>query len=202
MLKQQETSRSFRWTALGGVLTLALAGFSVKAWGQLPSPASNKSAAETNSQGSKSPGTDRDIHQQANPERDELAVLEVRLEAQRALLGIAEARREQAKRWEAHYEQLFRDRKVTEDRLLAAKDDVLMIEAHVAGERAELNVAEIRLGQARRRVANGEPATGVGERRLAEVEQRLAGAERKIDQLQHEIGRLRRDVPRETSGAR
>ena len=202
MSKQEPTTSLFGWTALGGVLALAFVVLSVKAWGQLPSAASGKSAAETTSQGSKSPTADRDIHQQANPERDELAVLEVRLEAQRALLGIAEARREQAKRWEAHYEQLFRDRKVTEDRLLAAKDDVLMIEAHVAGERAELNVAEIRLGQARRRVANGEPATGVGERRLAEVEQRLAGAERKIDQLQHEIGRLRRDVPRETSGAR
>ena len=76
--------------------------------------------------------------------RDRLDVLEAQLEARRTLVGIDESRAEHAKRWQAYYEKLVREGKVIEDRMLAARDDVLMMDAHVAAEKAELKVAEIR----------------------------------------------------------
>jgi septal ring factor EnvC (AmiA/AmiB activator) len=202
MMTQSRTLRWFAYAAVGSVFTMAVALPWETAWGQPTSPTAGKPAAETTSPGPRKDGADQKVNQQADQARDELEVLEAQLEAKRTLLRIAESRMEQAKRWEAHYEKLLRDGKVTEDRLLAAKDDVLMMDAHIAGERADLKVAEMRVKQARRRVAYGEPAMSGLERRLAEMEQRLAANEVKLDLLQHEVGRLRRDLPHETHGAR
>jgi hypothetical protein len=138
----------------------------------------------------------------ADQSREELEVLEASLEAKRALLRVGEARADQAKRSEAHYEKLVRDGKVTEDRLLAARDDVLLMESVLAWGRDELKVAEIRVKNARRLVSQGgTPADGAF-RRLDELEERLVEAEMKADVLQHEVGRLRRELPHETPGAR
>ena len=46
------------------------------------------------------------------------------------------------------------------------------------------------------------PASDGAGRRLAELEERLAVSEKRADILQHEVGRLRRELPRETHGAR
>jgi hypothetical protein len=91
---------------------------------------------------------------------------------------------------------------VTEDRLLAARDDVLMMDSVLAWGRADLKVAEARVKNAQRLAAQGGPAADDAGRRLAELEERLLEAEMKADILQHEVGRLRRELPRETRGVR
>jgi hypothetical protein len=138
----------------------------------------------------------------AEQAREELDELEALLEAKRALFRAGEARAERARRMEAHYEKLFRGGMATEDLVLAARDDVLLMDSILAWGRADLKVAEMRVKNARRLASHGGPvADGVG-RRLAELEERAAVAEMKADVLQHEVGRLRRELPRETHGAR
>jgi hypothetical protein len=138
----------------------------------------------------------------ADRAKEELEVLEGLLEAKQAMLRVAEARAEQAKRTEAHYERLVRDGRVTEDRLFAARDDVLMMESVLAWGRADVKVAEIRVKHARRFASQGAGAAHGAARLLADLEERLVEAEVKADVLQHEVGRLRRELPRETPGVR
>jgi hypothetical protein len=138
----------------------------------------------------------------ADQAREELDVLEALLEAKRSLLRVGESRLEQARRTEAHYERLIRGRMATDDLALAAKDDVLQMESIVAWGRADLKVAEMRVKNARNLASHSRPAGDGAARRLAELEERLAVSEMKADILQHEVGRLRREVPRETRGAR
>jgi hypothetical protein len=134
--------------------------------------------------------------------REESEVLEALLDAKRALLRAGESRAEQARRAAAHYDGLFRRGMASEDQVLAATDDVLLMDAALAWGRAELRVAELRVKDARRLASQGGTAAdGVG-RRLAELEERLVGAEMKADLLRHEVGRLRRELPHETHGAR
>jgi hypothetical protein len=133
--------------------------------------------------------------------QEDAQALETLLKAKRAMLRAGESRAEQARRTAARYEGLFRRGMATEDLVLAARDDALMMDAAVAWGRAELRVAELRAKEARRRASQGPAEDGVG-RRLAELEERLVGAEMRADLLQHEVGRLRRELPRETHGAR
>jgi hypothetical protein len=138
----------------------------------------------------------------ADQAREELDVLEALLESKRALLKAGESRAAQARRVESHYEKLFRSSMATEDLVLAARDDVLLMDSALAWGRAEVKVAEARVKNARRISAHdGSRADGTA-RRLAELEERLAASEMKADILQHEVGRLRRELPRETKGAR
>jgi hypothetical protein len=134
--------------------------------------------------------------------REELDELVAQLEAKRALLRVGEARAEQARQVEVRYEKLFRSGLATEDLALAAKDDVLLKDSALAWGRADLKVAEVRVKSARRLATPGGPATDGAGRRLAELEERLAVSEMRADILQHEVGRLRRELPRETRGAR
>jgi hypothetical protein len=138
----------------------------------------------------------------ADQAREELDVLEALLEAKRALLRVGESRAEQARRVEAHYDRLFRGGMATEDLVLAARDDVLLMDSALAWGRADLKVAEARVKNARQLAARGGPAADGAGRRLAELEERLAVSEMKAYVLQHEVGRLRRELPHETHGAR
>jgi hypothetical protein len=138
----------------------------------------------------------------ADQAREELGELEALLSAKRDLLRAAEARAEQARRAEAHYDKLFRDGMATGDLVLAARDDVLMMDSVLAWGRADLKVAEMGVKHARRLAAQGGSASNGAARQLAELEQRLAMAEMRADILQHEVGRLRRELPRESHGAR
>jgi hypothetical protein len=103
---------------------------------------------------------------------------------------------------EARYDKLFRSGLATEDLVLAAKDDVLLMDSALAWGRADLKVAEMRVKSARQLATPGGPAADGAGRRLAEVEQRLAGSEMRADILQHEVGRLRRELRHNTRGAR
>jgi hypothetical protein len=138
----------------------------------------------------------------AEQAREESEELEALLEAKRALLRVGEARAEQARRVEARYEKLFQSGMATEDLVIAAKDDVLLMDSALAWGRADLKVAEVRVKRARRLAAPGGATPGGEGRRLAELEERLAVSEMKADILQHEVGRLRRELPRESHGAR
>jgi hypothetical protein len=138
----------------------------------------------------------------ADQAREELEVLEALLEEKRALLRAGESRAEQARRAQAHYERLSSRGMVTDDLVLAARDDVLLMDSALAWGRADLKVAELRVKNARRLASQGGSAADGTGRRLAELEERLAMAEMKADVLQHEVGRLRRELPRETHGAR
>jgi hypothetical protein len=134
--------------------------------------------------------------------REDLEVLDALLEAKRALLRVGESRAEQAKRTEARYEREFRTGLATEDLVIAARDDVLVMESALAWGRADLKVAELGVENARRVAAQGGSSGDSTARRLAELEERLIEAEMRTDVLQHEVGRLRRELPRETHGAR
>jgi hypothetical protein len=186
---------------LGGVTALTVGFLLASARGQQPTGGAPNPPQQAGAAVAVRP--DPDLDQQINQAKEEIELLEMQLVAKRALLQIGEARLEEAKHWRTHYENLLRDRKVTEERYLAAKDDVLTMEAHVASEKCDVKGAEMRLNYARRRLNYGEFARSPVERRLAEVEQRLAEAESKIDLLQHDVGRLRREKPAETpSGTR
>lgn len=141
---------------------------------------------------------DHELDQLVNQAKEEIELMQLQLDAKKALLRIGEARLEDAKHWKEHYAALLRDHKVTEERYLAARDDVLMMEAHVASERADVRGAEMRLKYANRRLAYGEFNRSPVDRRLAEIEQRLADHDTKIDLLQHEVGRARREAQHET----
>src|SRR5215470_15074283 len=65
----------------------------------------------------------------ADEAREESEVLEALLEAKRDLVRVGESRVAEAKRVASHYEKLFCDGMVTEDLLLAASDDVLLMDA-------------------------------------------------------------------------
>jgi hypothetical protein len=138
----------------------------------------------------------------ADQAKEELDVLEALLDEKRALVKDGEARAEQARRTEAHYQKLFRGGLATEDLVLAATDDVLLMDSVIAWGRADLKVAEARVKNAQRLASQGGPPPDGPGRRLAELEERLASAEMKADVLQHEVGRLRRELPRESHGAR
>ena len=100
-----------------------------------------------------------------------LEVLEAQLEAKRTLLRIDESRVEQAKRWKAYYEKMVRAGRVIEDRLLAARDDVLMMDAHVEAERAELKVREIRVRFARKHAAQPDQAADGADQAREELDE-------------------------------
>jgi hypothetical protein len=138
----------------------------------------------------------------ADQAREELEVLEALLESKRALLKVGESRAAQARRVEAHYDKLFRGGMATEDLVLAARDDVLLMDSALAWGRAEVKVTEARVKNARQLLARGGSAADGAARQLAELQERLAASEMKADILQHEVGRLRRELPRETHGAR
>jgi hypothetical protein len=138
----------------------------------------------------------------ADQAREDLEALEALLRSKQALLRVGESRSEQAKRAEARYEREFRAGLATEDLVLAAHDNVLLMDTMLAWGRADLKVAELRVENARQVAAHVGPSGDGTVRRLAELEERVIEAEMKADVLQHEVGRLRRELPRETRGAR
>ncbi len=134
--------------------------------------------------------------------REEVGALEAVFSAKQALLRASESRAAQSRQTEAHYRQLFRDRMATEDMLISAQDDVLLMDAGLAWSQADVKLAESRVKKARRDAeGGGQSADGSGTG-LTLLDQRLIQTEMKVAVLQHEVGRLRRAIPRETPGNR
>lgn len=188
--------RTMSWTRiawLGGLVALAVAiVLPLQAQQQGEDPAKK---AQQAAQPAKA---DQRLDQQINQAKEELQLLELRLDMERAQVKLAEARLEQAKHWKARYEQLIRTGFVTEERLIAARDEVLMLEAHTAAEKAEVKEAELRVQHARRRLDYGEFPPSPADNRFDELDRRLSAVERKVDTLQHEVGHISREVPPET----
>jgi hypothetical protein len=157
MTNQLRTPHWIARTALGSALALSVVSVLAvvaTSWGQPPSPARGAPAAKVYLPRPGSAGG----HVDADQARDGLEVREAQLEAKRTLVRIDESRAEQAKKWRAYYEKLVREGRVIEDRLLAARDDVLMMDAHVMAEQADLKVAEIRAKYARQHASPGDQA--------------------------------------------
>lgn len=182
---------------LGGLTVLTVGGLLGAAQERKP----DDGAAKTTVKGSAAVagGMEANRGERIEQAKEVVELLEMQLEAKQASLRIGEARLAEATHWKTHYANLLRDGKVTEERYLAAKDDVLAMEAHLASEKCDVKAAEIRLNYARRRLKSGESPRLPLELRLEELEHRLGDAETKIDLLQHDVARLRRERPSETS---
>ena len=137
---------------------------------------------------------DMDSDQKVNQAHEDIELLELQLATKRAQLGLAEARLEKSKRWLARYQKLLNIGRVTNERLIGARDDVLLHETHVASDKAAVQEAELRLNHAKRRLAYGEFPLIANESRLGEIEQRLASLERGLDLLQQEVASLKRII--------
>ena len=120
--------------------------------------------------------------------------MELQLETRRAQLRLAEARLTEARRWRDLFQKLHQDGFASEERYLAARDDVLMHESRVGWEKSAVLEAELRVKQAKRRMDYGEFPLQPNESRTAELEQRLMGLEKSVDLIQQEVGNLRRMI--------
>lgn len=178
MFTPSRTSHRFLRASLLGALAMAFVSFTATAWTQPPSPTTGAPAANRTATG---PGGAREEHD-ADQERVGIEAKETLLEAKRTLLRIDESRAEQAKRWRDYYEKMVREGRVTEDRAVAARDDLLMLQEHVGAERAELKVAEMRVRNARRRFEQGDrsPARGDQAREDAEILEAMLEAKRAV----------------------
>ena len=145
---------------------------------------------------------DMDSDQKVNQVHEDIELLELQLATKRAQLGLAEVRLEKSKRWLARYQKLLNIGRVTNERLIGARDDVLLHETHVASDKAAVQEAELRLNHAKCRLAYGEFPLIANESRLGEIEQRLASLERGLDLLQQEVASLKSHNPSLDSGAR
>jgi hypothetical protein len=161
-----------------------------RAGAQQPKPEPSKSSPAGKS--TEARRVDVDVDQKVNQAREEIELLELQLDTKRAQLRLAEARLAESRRWQARFEKLRKTGFATEERYLAARDDVLLHETHVATEKAGVQEAELRVKQAKRRLAYGEFPLIPPESRLTEVEHRLAGLEKGLDLLQQEVGNLKR----------
>lgn len=186
-------SRSWRGAfRLGLVPALAMAAGLVV--GGRATAQERKAEAEKPPQKAIESRADPALDQKINQAREEIELMELNLETRKAQLRLAEARLAESRRWRDRFEKLFRDGFASDERFIAARDDVLMHESRVAGEKAAVKEAEMRLRQAKRRLDYGEFPLVPQEGRTAELEQRLAGLERSVDLLQQEVGNLRRMI--------
>jgi len=99
---------------------------------------------------------DMDLDQKANQAREEIEMLELQLETKRAQFRLAEARLAESRRWKALFEKLWKDGFTSEERYVAARDDALLHESRVEAEKSGVQEAELRVKQAKRRLAYGE----------------------------------------------
>lgn len=204
MQGQPRKRRVFVGLFVADAVGLMLAALVGSALAQSPAGEATRPAAPANTPAASATNArqNADLKELRDEANEAIELLDMQLQTKRDLLQIGEKRLEDARHWKAHYASLLREGKVTEERYLAARDDVLMLEAHLASEKAELKADELRLKFARQRLEKGTFVRVPIERRLAEVEQRLAEAEAKIDLLQHSLGRLLRETPGETKVGR
>jgi hypothetical protein len=180
--------------ALGAVLGPAILSMPLTpSRAEPPSLVEAKTPSATNGTGSPTAGPE--LKPEAGLLREELELLGLQVETERAQLRIAESRLEQAKRWESYFSDLVAHGRAPTEKLIAAKDSVLTKESDVAAEKAELRAAEIRLARAKRGTSAGRSHSAPSERRLADVERRLEAMERSVRSLRHETERIGLDLP-------
>lgn len=162
-----------------------------------PKPEPTKGAQEQPDEPVAKPHGDPALDQKINQAREEIELLELHLSTRKAQLKLAEARMAESRRWRDIFQKLHHDGFASEERYLAARDDVLMHESRVAWEKAAVQEAEMRVKQAKRRLEYGEFPITSHDSRIADLEQRLGSLERSVDLLQQEVGNLRRMVRRQ-----
>jgi hypothetical protein len=145
------------------------------------------------------PTAGQGLEPQAGPFQDELELLGLQVETERAQLRLAESRLEQAKRWESHFRELAGHGRVPIEPLIAAKDSVLRKESDAVAQRAVLKAAEMRLAQVQRWASSDRPLTSPSERRLADLERRLAAMERSVRSLRYETENIELVLPIKSS---
>lgn len=182
--------REMVW-GLGSILALMVGHWiDGSARAQVPGP---EPAKDTRPERPREPAKgDPALDQKINQAREELEMLELQLQTRRAQLQLAEARLAEARRWREVFQKLHHDGFASEERYIAARDDVLMHEAHVAAEKGAVQEAELRVKQAKRRLAYGEFPPMLQEGRITGLEQRLESVERGLDLLQQEVASLKR----------
>ncbi len=186
---------SGRVLALGLGATLAAlvgAGVDRSAWAQEPSPSPTPVKSARPDRPREAGRGDPALDQKINQAREELELLELQLATRKAQLQLAEARLAEARRWRDVFKKLFHDGFASEERFIAARDDVLMHEAHVASEKGAVQEVELRVKQAKRRLDYGEFPSMPQEGRLVSLEQRLDSVERGLDLLHQEVASLKR----------
>ena len=186
---------SGRVLALGLGATLAAlvgAGVDRSAWAQEPAPSPTSAKIARPDRPREAGRGDPALDQKINQAREELELLELQLATRKAQLQLAEARLAEARRWRDVFKKLFHDGFASEERFIAARDDVLMHEAHVAAEKGAVQEVELRVKQAKRRLDYGEFPSRPQEGRLVSLEQRLDSVERGLDLLQQEVASLKR----------
>jgi hypothetical protein len=180
--------------ALGAVLGPAGLTMPVTpARAQPPGRAEVKETAATRSVWSPAVGQAREP--QASPLRDEIELLALEVETERAQLRLAESRLEQAKSWESRIRELVDEGRIPVEQLIAAQDSTLMKQSDAVAQRAALKVAELRLAQAQRGISSDRPVVSPSERRLVDLERRLAAMERAVRGLRHETEHVELDLP-------
>jgi hypothetical protein len=142
-----------------------------------------------------SPTAGQGLEPQAGPFQEELELLGLQVETERAQLRLAESRLEQAKRWESHFKELAGHGRVPIEQLIAAKDSVLRKESDAIAQRAVLKAAELRLAQAQRGTSSDRSLLSPSERRLADVERRLEAMERAVRSLRYETEHIELALP-------
>jgi hypothetical protein len=178
---------------LGAGLALTLL-FVASDWAAAQQPQLKQSKSAPVAKTNEARRIDMTVDQKVNQAREEIELMELQVETRRAQLRLAEARLAESKRWLARFEKLMKTGFATEERYLAARDDVLLHETHVASEKAGVQEAELRVKQAKRRLTYGEFPLVPSDSRVAEIEQRLESLEKGLDLLQQEVGNLKRII--------
>jgi hypothetical protein len=138
----------------------------------------------------------------AGPSPEELELLGLRVETERAQLRLAESRLEQAKRWEARVWELTDHGRLPVVQFMEAQDNALVRQSDVVAQKAALRTAELRLSQAQQGISSDRSASSASEGQLAEVERRLAALEGAVRRLRPETKHVQLDLPIEISSSR
>jgi hypothetical protein len=198
MRKRQNPSLGVALAAVLGPAVLTTAVTPTRA--QPPSGVEGKKTPATRC--AESPAAGQKVEPQAGPFREDLELLVLHVETERAQLRLAESRLEQAKRWESRLRELVGHGRAPVEQLIAAEDSVLMKEADANALWAGLKAAELRLAQAQRGSSSGRSQPAPWEGRLADLERRLAAMERAVRNLRHETEHIEFDLPIKTSSGR
>lgn len=167
---------------------------------QAPSRVAVKAPAACNCAAAPTVGQGREPR--AGPFPEELELLRLRVETERAQVRLAESRLEHAKRWEARVWDLTDHGRLPVVQFIEAQDNALVRQSDVVAQKAALRTAELRLVQAQQGISSDWSASSPSERRSAEVERRLAAMERAVRTIRQEIEHVQLDLPIAISSGR
>jgi hypothetical protein len=167
---------------------------------QSPSRAAVKEPATTKR--AEGPTIDQEQEPRTGQMPEELELLELQIETERAQLRLAESRLDQAKRWEALARELVHSGRLPLEQLIATQDGNLMRESDLVAQKAALKEAELRLTLAQKGTSSNWSLSCPSEGRLADMERRLAEMERTVRRLRQDTEHVLLDLPIKMSSSR